>query len=492
MSKADVFGRYQLGPLIARGGMGEVFHATQLGMGKFAKPLVLKLLMPHLGEDPHAVEMFLDEARLASRMNHPNVVGIFDVGVEQGRYFIAMELVRGASLAALLDALGRSGRLLSASALAYLGRGLAEGLHHAHEQRDAQGQPLNLVHRDVSPQNLLVSVDGAVKLTDFGIAKARDSSSATAPGFVRGKADYFAPEQALGRKIDRRTDVFAAGVTLVHAATLQSPFRRESGSATAQAVVTEPTPDLRALRPELPGPLVGALERALEKDPDQRFATARELRDALPLPSTDAAAELAALVAELVPEAVRSLERGSAQTLAAATGTDELVEGGAAEPTTVERPARRSHWAWVGAGAAALAAVVVATALLLLSAPVGGERGDAVSAPPLARIAPHPNPLPRGERGPLRLPRRFPLPLLLLRRLLLLRLPGRLRPAAPAGSPSMRRLGRTSKSTARASARRPSPATRCRRARSPSSWRAPPRTSRPGGRCASIAAVARR
>lgn len=326
-----VLGRYVLGPLIARGGMGEVFHATQQGMGQFAKPLVLKLLLPHLGDDPLSVQLFLEEARLASRMNHPNVVSILDVGVSGGRYFIAMELVRGTSLAAMIDALNDTRTQLPPGVLYHLARGLAEALHHAHEQVDAKGVPLGLVHRDVSPQNLLVSVDGVVKLTDFGIAKARDSLASTRPGFVRGKVEYLSPEQALTRKIDRRADLFAAATTLFHAATRVSPFRGANEAETARAVVSEPFPLLSEYRPDL-ADLSAVLQRAAAKDPDSRYATARELRDALPKPPVEAADQLAALMVKLCPEAVGTIDRAVETTKKKAAMTADVRDEAQAPP----------------------------------------------------------------------------------------------------------------------------------------------------------------
>jgi serine/threonine protein kinase len=276
------FGRYLLGPRLAVGGMGEVYVATQLGMGAYAKPLVLKLLLPHLATKPKAVEMFLTEARLASRMNHPNVVHIFDVGVIEGRYFIALELIRGVALSELLAALRQSGTPLASEQLLYIARCLCEGLHHAHEQRGSDGIPLGLIHRDVTPENILVGVEGQVKLTDFGIARAVDQRPDPS---IAGKLGYIAPEILEGGPIDRRADVFSAAVTLFTLATLKHPFTAETREQTLKAVLSAALPDLRVLRPDLPLEFVVALEQATAKDPATRLASARALRDALPPPT---------------------------------------------------------------------------------------------------------------------------------------------------------------------------------------------------------------
>lgn len=289
-------GRYLLGPRLAVGGMGEVFVATQLGLGRFQKPLALKLLLPHLAADADAVEMFLDEANLAARMSHPNVVQIFDVGLTSGRYYIAMELVPGISMYDLIHGLAARGKRVSPAVLQYVARCLCDGLHHAHELRGPDGRHLGVVHRDVTPHNVLLSSRGEVKLSDFGIAKFRTCTSHTRPGMVKGKLAYLSPEQTLGKKPDRRADIFSAAVTLFYLSTLESPFRRDSQAATLKAVQDEPLPSLATLRPDLPASFAAALERATRKDPNERFATAHAFREALPSVPMETCDELAELV----------------------------------------------------------------------------------------------------------------------------------------------------------------------------------------------------
>jgi eukaryotic-like serine/threonine-protein kinase len=341
IAETPTFGRYVLGPRIAQGGMGEVFLATQTGMGAFSKPLVLKLMLPHLASRPRAIELFLAEARLASRMNHPNVVQIFDVGVIDGRYFIAMELVRGVSLARLVSALREHGEHLPLDLLLYVARALCDALHHAHEQRGPDGLPLNLVHRDVTLENVLVSTDGQVKLTDFGIARAT-----TAPGLnVAGKDGYIAPEVLQGAEVDRRADIFGAAITLMSLAAVERPDER------GHLAVPEQT------RTPLPLQFVEALDLACSPAPGRRFASARQFRDALPpVSSADAADVLGSLVQRLCAAQMTQLD-GDVQRTAAFSraGTDALSK------TRNDRPARPGNRraTWLLALALMIAALVV-------------------------------------------------------------------------------------------------------------------------------------
>lgn len=347
-------GRYLLGERLSVGGMGEVRLGKQLGLGEYEKPLALKLLLPHLASDEAAVKMFLDEARLASRMNHPNVVKIFDVGEEQGLYFIAMELIRGVSMSSLIRAFVRQKEVIPAGVLEYVGRALCEGLHHAHELAGPDGAPLGLVHRDVTPHNVMLSIHGEVKLTDFGIARARDTTSFTEPGQVRGKLAYLAPEQLRDVPLDRRVDLFGAAVSLFQLATGVSPFSRSTDGATLMAVQSDPLPSLAELRPDLSGAFVSAIHRATSKDPRKRFASAREFRDAMAhATSSEAAETLGAIVRVLCGEEVARMEQ-SASVLT-------VRERGLTASITQEGDDRKPAF-WTRAR---ISAVVVASSLLL-------------------------------------------------------------------------------------------------------------------------------
>lgn len=347
-------GRYRLGERIATGGMGEVYLAVQEGLGGFAKPLALKLLLPHLSRDMHAVELFLHEANLAARMSHPNVVQIFDVGREGDRYYLAMELIRGVSLSRLVRALDEQGQQLPPELLTFIAHALCDGLHHAHELEGPNGERLDLVHRDVTPHNVLVSVEGAVKLADFGIAKVRTSAGYTQPGTFKGKLEYVPPELFEGAPADRRADVYAAGITLFQLATLRSPFRRDTEAATMRAIVSEPLPPLGALRSDLPPELALALERATAKAAKERTPSALELKRSVPaLHDAHTAARLGALVQKACARELSELDAQTEHTRRR-TGTKGVsVEIEVGEPVTATRG---TPWGWMVTGAALLAA----------------------------------------------------------------------------------------------------------------------------------------
>ncbi len=318
MSDALTFGRYQLLERVAAGGMGEVWVGLQTGIGKFQRPVAVKLLLPHLIDDPRLVKMFLQEARLGAAMTHANVVQVYDVGFEHDRYFIVMELVRGVSLSKLIAGLHGAQERLSADLLCFIGRSLCDGLFVAHEQKGADGKLLHFVHRDVTPHNVLVSVDGAVKLTDFGIARVAEGDKLSKPGLVLGKLSYLPPEQLLGQPVDARADVFAAGATLFHLAALEKPF--ESTTGPTLDPMRLPIVPLRVMRPDLPKALCEAIERAMRPSLDERFASARDFRNALPVASPEAPDALGALIRRVCAAALIELE---AKTERAAKGLPE-------------------------------------------------------------------------------------------------------------------------------------------------------------------------
>jgi eukaryotic-like serine/threonine-protein kinase len=271
--KGTWLGRYLMGERLGIGGMGEVYLATQTGPGSYAKPVVLKLLLPHLAQEPEAVQMFLSEARLAAQLAHPHIVQVIDLGMEQGRYFQALEPVEGVSLQLLVGALRRQGGALPTEVVAHVGVCLADALDCAHQR--------GIVHRDVTPHNVLVSRAGEVKLADFGIAKVRDAVSATRPGVLKGKLEYMAPEQLEAQPLDARADVYGAAVTLYQLASGASPFRRDSEAATLHAILHATPPALAAARPELNAALCQAIAAGLAKAPFARLQTAAALRDRL-------------------------------------------------------------------------------------------------------------------------------------------------------------------------------------------------------------------
>ncbi|MCA9554474.1 MAG: serine/threonine protein kinase, partial [Myxococcales bacterium] len=229
------FGKYRLEKRIATGGMAEVFLAHRLD--EPLKPLVIKRILPHLIKSGDFVQMFLDEARIAAQLSHPNVVGILDIGQVEGTYYLAMEYVHGEDIRRIYNRAYKLQRSLPLSHSIRVIADAALGLGHAHKLTDLAGQPLGLVHRDVSPQNILVTYDGEAKVVDFGIAKAANKVAETRAGVLKGKYSYMSPEQALGEGIDHRTDIFALGIILYETTTGTRLFKRENELATLQAII---------------------------------------------------------------------------------------------------------------------------------------------------------------------------------------------------------------------------------------------------------------
>ncbi|RKG67094.1 serine/threonine protein kinase, partial [Corallococcus terminator] len=243
-------GKYQLIRKLATGGMAEVYLAKAAGPMGFKKTLVLKRILPHLAEEPAFVEMFLSEAKLAAQLEHPNIVQIFDFGEAGGSYFLAMELIDGPSLRKLVK---RAVEVpLPQTLCARLVASAAEGLAYAHEFRDsATDEPLGLIHRDVSPDNILVSRQGAVKVVDFGIAKVAGQKHRTQTGVVKGKLAYMPPEQLQAKPLDRRVDVYALGVVLYELLTGKRPFGTTTEEGTMRAILFEPFVPAALRRPDL-------------------------------------------------------------------------------------------------------------------------------------------------------------------------------------------------------------------------------------------------
>lgn len=273
------YGRYELLGRLAYGGMAEIFLAREAHVSAH-RMLVIKRVLPHVAEDRHFVDMFVDEARLAMQLNHPNICHVYSFGEEEGTYYIAMEWVNGKTLSKIIRKARQEGGLPIPVALKVVAQ-VAEALDYAHRACDANGEPLGIVHRDVSPQNIMVSYDGAVKLLDFGIAKAASHSTRTEAGVIKGKFAYMSPQQCVGEPIDGRADIFALGVCLFEALTGRNPFRRKTEFETMSLIVREPTPDVRERRPEVPEEVQAILEKALMKQPEERYQSAGEMQLAL-------------------------------------------------------------------------------------------------------------------------------------------------------------------------------------------------------------------
>ena len=277
-SGPDRFGQYEILERIAAGGMAELYKAKRTGVEGFQKIVAIKKILPHLADDEEFVTMFADEAKLAAQLNHPNIIHIYDLGkIQAGGYFIAMEYVDGRDLRAIQQAGRQMGIPLPVPLAVYVASRVASALDYAHRRRDAEGNELNIVHRDVSPQNILISYEGDIKLCDFGIAKAASKASKTQSGALKGKIQYMSPEQAWGRPIDRRSDLFSLGVVLHELLTGERLFRGDTDINILEKVRSADVPPPSNANPEVPRNLDAVVLKALAKEPDDRYANASDL-----------------------------------------------------------------------------------------------------------------------------------------------------------------------------------------------------------------------
>ncbi|MGV3619568.1 MAG: serine/threonine protein kinase [Archangium sp.] len=284
-------GSYRIVRRIASGGMGTVYLAQRESWTRdFSKPVALKVMHPHLAREASFVRMFLDEARVAIQIEHPHVCNVIEVGVANGSHFIVMEYLNGKTLGQIVkevQALGLSEeakRDFFESYQQYVARIIADaadGLHAAHEARSADGQPLEIVHRDVSPHNIMVTFSGAVKVVDFGIAHAKERLEQTESGLVKGKLKYASPEQISGKGVDKRTDVWSLGVCLWEAVTLKHPFGQTDQAEVVASITKHQLPDLNEIAPWVNPELELIVRRALSADRSARYNTAREMSAAL-------------------------------------------------------------------------------------------------------------------------------------------------------------------------------------------------------------------
>ncbi|HEX7837591.1 MAG TPA: serine/threonine-protein kinase, partial [Kofleriaceae bacterium] len=341
------FGKYSLVARLATGGMAEIFLARMQGAAGFEKLVCIKRILPHLARDRQFVAMFLDEARIAAQITHPNVCQVFELGEITGSYYLAMEYLEGVPLACFRrhDYYGPmpDPRLVAGIAIQ-----ACEGLHHAHQLRHADGSVMEVVHRDISPQNLFVTADGIVKVLDFGIAKIQGATVRTSTGAIKGTYAYMAPEQLRGERLDRRTDVFAMGIVMWETLTRRYLFKRDTEFLTFQAISAEPIEDVCAIRPDVPPALSRVIMTALARDRGERFATARMLGEAI-------AAAIRPLTAAAISE---ELGRAFPVELAEQATLIRVAREGGAFDLDVERGPSIGH----GAD--------------LLTTPVSNQRGD--------------------------------------------------------------------------------------------------------------------
>jgi eukaryotic-like serine/threonine-protein kinase len=408
--------RYELMGEIASGGMATVYLARLTGMGGFQRFVAMKRLHPHLASEKEFVEMFLDEARIAARIHHPNVVPILEVGASHVGYYLVMEYIEGDTLARLLARAASTGKRLPAPIALRIAIDMLSGLHAAHELHDDQNQPVHLVHRDVSPQNVLVGQDGIARITDFGVARAASRLTATRVGQLKGKIAYMAPEQAAGaEELDRRADVFSAGIVVWEALAQKRLFKAENEAATLSRVISEPVPRLQQLAPHLSQEVSAVVMRALDRDRDGRFPTCAAFADALEAAAeaNDKVAsprELAAYVNEVMGEEIaqqrdnvrawlaQSEPKGAAaaelpsavlssSSVSAATislpGRSEVSRSNVSASTTTAPPARRPRPLLMVFGLLLVGLLGVGGFLLTRSAR-SGAAASAASPPPIA------------------------------------------------------------------------------------------------------------
>ena len=340
-----ILGRYHILAKLGHGGMGDVFLAAAEGFAGFSKLVVIKRLRNM--DDPQHIAMFLNEARLARQLNHLNIVQTYEIGHEEGSHLLVMEYLHGPTLAHLRKA-ARSAPLPWAVEVEIL-RGVLDGLHYAHELQALDGRPLHLVHRDLSPENVIVTELGECKILDFGIAKAIDSIVLTQAGFFKGKLKNMPPEQFRGETVDRRADIFAAGVMLWEGLSGKPLWSDRSSAAIAVQLAQGEIPSLRGLAPSVPAELRGICERALSAVPEGRFESALAMRGALSscIESRGAAlsrAQLGAFVEPLFAEERTRIDR----IIRSQTGKDVRFSSAlSAAPVTEIPPLGASETTWL-------------------------------------------------------------------------------------------------------------------------------------------------
>ena len=309
----EQFGKYQILERIARGGMAEIFKARMEGIGGFHRLYAIKRILPSLSTNREYIDMLVDEAKIAGLLSHANIVQILDLGEVKGQYYVAMELVDGPDLGQILERCRQRGITLPVPQAVFVLIEVLKGLEYAHKRQILRGNkpvPLNIVHRDVSPSNVLVSLQGEVKLTDFGIAKANVKALETLSGVIKGKFDYMSPEQASGEDVDPRTDLFAAGVLFYELLCGTHPFHQKSEIKTIEAIRQGEYTPPSAVNSVVDYPLEVIIDRALARDREARYATATEFKDALNRYAHDAGfiftpATLAGFLKGLFPESAK-------------------------------------------------------------------------------------------------------------------------------------------------------------------------------------------
>jgi len=282
LSEPIQFGKYTLFERIGRGGMADVYKGRVSGPQGFERTFVVKRILPHLSDDATFIKMFVEEAKLSARLAHPNIVQIFELGAVEGEYFISMEYIRGRDLSETMRAIWKTMGPPRPELVAYIGREACRALSYAHSLADERGRPLGMIHRDVSPSNIMMSYEGAVKLLDFGIAKALgEAPETTKSGTMKGKYAYMAPEQTEGDDVDHRIDIFSCGIVLHEVLTGRRLFKGQNDVLTIERVRRCDVPPPSLQNPMVPPELDAIVLRALARDRNDRWATAADMADAL-------------------------------------------------------------------------------------------------------------------------------------------------------------------------------------------------------------------
>ena len=406
-------GRYAVVGSLGMGGMAEVYLCKLSGIGGFEKQVVLKRIRADLVNDNDFITMFLDEARLAANLNHPNVIQTFEVDQLDGAPYIAMEYVKGATLAAVLLKLrAHTNAPRPYGHLSHIFAGICAGLDHAHNAKDSSGKPINIVHRDVSPQNVIISVDGTPKVFDFGVAKARGSLSRTATNQIKGKYAYMAPEQLRAEPVDARADIYALGVCLYEATTGKRPFVGETEEELLAARVEGRFRRPSEVVPGFPTELEHIILGAMWPDPEGR-PSAHEFRDALlafaaKAPNTSSQSALAAWLKQLFPTDTFEVGAGYDTSASNAIGTtpNPTQPHDVATPSSVANtspPSRRGAKLAIGA----IAVVGLAAGAYVL---LGQKSAPATQPAPVAKAEPAPAPAPAPAAAPQPTPATAPAP----------------------------------------------------------------------------------
>jgi len=332
------FGRYETLFRIAGGGMAEVYAARIMGEGGFEKLVALKRMLPTLAEDERFVQMFLDEGRVAANISSPNVVQTLDLGrADDDSLYLVMELVVGVPMSKLLKEVLKKGQHLDIEVATEILAQAAQGLHDAHQSTTPMGEPLRLIHRDISPQNILVDRAGRTRITDFGVARAMQRHSHTQTGEVKGKMAYFAPEQATGAELDHRVDVFALGIVAWECYSGRRLFKSDNPLHTLQKITVDEIPTIESVRPAIPKRINEVVMKALQRDPEERWETARDFATALrsAIDERVPQGKVGSYVREHGGESLHQIERGMKMALSGELGALEEDEDDA--PTIMER-----------------------------------------------------------------------------------------------------------------------------------------------------------